>query len=234
MGKPAGPDTPLNIMIPAVYYSRSALIVAKTMDTRRTDADRTFFEERAQLLDPIIAELEPLEAALMAHERGAATVAQAAVVLGDVVLDTTVRDANRTTKAELANKSGLGAQHVFGQRVDDLTDEPLHLEPAAVIHAADRLADVPDFASKARIDSELRGAATRQEEALESRGDAERAGAQLESRIAAAIVRASEALGALEGALLGRFSRQYKYCGGFFASTRARRTKRKKDEEGST
>lgn len=231
MGKPADPDTPLSTMLDAVYYSRAALNVAKRMDTRRSDQDRQFFEERASLLDPVIAELEPLEAALTAHERGAATEAQAAVVLGDVVLDATVRDANRTTKAELANKSGLGAPHVFGQRVDDLTDEPLHLEPAAVVHAADRLVDLPDYTSKARIDAEMRGAATRQQEALENRDDVKRAGSQLESRATAAVVRASEALGALEGALLARFSRQYKYCGGFFPPNRRTKKKKKKTEE---
>lgn len=226
MPKPAPADTPLTNMIVALYFSRSALLVAQRMDTRRTDDDRAFFEAQARLLDPIIAELEPIESAILAHERGAATEAQAAVTLGDVVLDTTVRDGNRTTKAELASKGGLGAQHVFGARVDDLTGEELELEPDAVVHAADRLADVPDFSSKARVEADLRGAAARQEEALESRRAAERAATQLASRGTAAVVRASEGLSKLEGALLGRFPRQYRYCGSFFRPDR-RRVKKK-------
>jgi hypothetical protein len=227
MGKPIAANATLTNAIEALYFSRAALLVAQRMDTRRTEEDRAFFEAQARTLDSSITELTQLEAALLAHQRGAATEAQAAVMLGDVVLDATVRDGNRVTKTELANKSGLGAQHVFGARVDDLTGEELELEPAAVVHAADRFVDVPDFTSKARVEAALRGAAARQEEALTARSTVARAGTQLESRAAAAIVRASEALAGVEGALVARFPGQYRYCGSFFKPTT--RAKRKKD-----
>lgn len=227
MPRPAPPNTGLSTMIDALYYTRSQLRNATRMDHRRSEEDRTFFEAQALTLDPVIAELEPIEDAIRRHDRGPATEAQAAVLLGDVVLDATLRAGNRTMKAELAGQGGLGAEHVFGRRVDDLTSEPMHLEPGAVAKAADRLADVPEFPSKARIEAELRGAATRQEEALEDRTQAARTRSKLVSRAAAAVVRASEALSKIEAGLLDRFPRQYQYVGTFFKDMRPR--KRRKD-----
>jgi hypothetical protein len=229
MPKPAKPDTVPDTMLESVCFSQNALDAACEMDIDLTDADRTFMAGERATLEPARVEVRGAIVAIEEHDLGAASRAQAKVVLGDVVQDRVVRDSNRSVKAELPRSPGLGADHAFGARVDDLVRTKLELEPAAVQRAAERLGDLPEFPSRDRIRERMMRVAGNQTTALTERKRVEGERDRLEVAAARAVINAATALQALEARLLARFPGQYDYVGSFFMATSARRARRAKE-----
>lgn len=225
MPKPLGPNANLDDMIFACTWTITALTAAAEMDFKRTPDEIKLFKDRALLLGPVLAELVKMRTAQDDFERGPDLLAQVKVVMGDEIQDRTVRDGNRTTKAELANKPGLGAEHAFGRHVDDLVRTELELEPKAVLDAAARLADVTPFPARDGIVADLKKAAGQQQAALDDRVKKGHDGIVIGSKESADVGKASVELSTLEGVLLARFPRQYRYVGTFFADFSKKRKK---------
>jgi hypothetical protein len=129
-----------------------------------------------------------------------------------------VRSAAARTRVALRGKTGLGAEHAFGTRVDDLTGAPLRTEPRLVLGAAARTDDLPAFAERDAIKADLIARATAQETNLVERD----AGYLQRDRLRAVTIRtiadAADALIRTKAALDGRFPRQRAYVARFFLS----------------
>ena len=132
----------------AVAYTIAALDAAAAIDVDRTDEDRAFFTEEKKKRLAVSEALATADNNLTAFELGTGLINQVKVTLGDAVLDRCIGASAARTKLELRNTPGLGAQHVFGNRTDDLMRQPLRLEPSAVREAAERLDDIHDFPGK--------------------------------------------------------------------------------------
>jgi hypothetical protein len=209
----------------AVAHSVAALGAAAEIDLDRTDDDRAFFTGQKANLEPLVEALVKAARAIEDHALGVGMAAQVGVVVGDAVLDRGLRAGNTQTKLALKGAGGLGAEHVFGRRVDDLIKEPLGAEPASVLRAADRLADLPAFAERDAIRDDLARRATAQEGLLEARDRAQAEAARLASAGVRSVAEAAEALARLKGALDQRFPRQRDFVSTFFYDVAQRRSR---------
>ena len=162
----AGPDSPIFTMRRAIARTLGALTAAAKIDMDRTDADRAFFAAEKEKLVPVAAKLSAAHIAIIDYDLGPREEHRASVALGDEVLDRGVRDGNTRTKLGVKGKNGLDATHVFGQRVNDLTDEPLRVEPKKVTEAAGRLDELPEFKERDAIKADLIKRADQQEDLL--------------------------------------------------------------------
>jgi hypothetical protein len=212
----AGPTSTLGLMCRAVARTYNTLMVASTVDKELTDADRAFFAAEAQKVLPLRDALVAKKRQIEDLDLGAADLNQAAVLMGDLVLDRGARAGNTRTKLGLSGKSGLGAAHVFGSRVDDLTGAPLKLQPSLVREAAGRLDDVADFDDKAKVKADLLARAEQQEDLLRTRDEGIAARSKLVSEGVRLVVDGAEALAKTKAALDGRFPRQRAYVATFF------------------
>lgn len=217
MPRPLAPDATLANMIYACAWTIATLKAAAKMDFKLAEPEKKKFADMAAELTALLGPLTVLQKDASDLRLGADLTAQATVVIGDEVQDRTVRDGNRTTKAELAGKPGLGAEHAFGKHVDDLVRTDLALEPDAVKRAAGRLAELPPFASKDKIAADLTKAADQQAAALDERTTVGSKADGLRSKGIGSVAKCSEALSKVEGDLLKMFPRQYGYVGRFFA-----------------
>lgn len=227
MAKPARAGSSLDHMVEAVGYSAKMLTVAVEMDSELAEEDVAFFRSQGELLDPQVTALDAADTEARRFDRGPGMLAGMRVRFGDMIQDRAVRWGNRLTKAELLHDPGsLGAEHAFGNRVEDLVKTKLELEPEAVLRVVGHLGELPEFSSRERIVTRLTEVATRQQRALDQRVETRREENRLDSRHRLLIVAAAEALARLEAALLERFPRQYEYVGEFFLpSTPAKKSK---------
>ncbi len=225
----AGPDSTVRTMRRALGRSIGALAAAHAADLDRSADDRAFFLAERGKLEPLAAQIRDAHLALDDFDLGPGEIQQAQVDIGDEVLDRGVRAGNTRAKLGLKGKPGLGAAHVFGDRIDDLTATPVAKEPAAVLAAAERLDDVATFDGRDAIKADLTLRATQQDGFLKLRdqGYAERT--KIQSQATRLVVEAALALASLKGALDQRFPRQRKYVASFFLDVGPKRTK--KDEE---
>jgi hypothetical protein len=217
----------------ALYRTIASLDAASAIDIDRSKDDRDFFAAEKAKLNPVAEKVSAALAALEAFDITEGVKLQARVELGDQVLDNGVRAGNARTKLGLKGKSGLDSTHVFGQRVNDLVDEALHLQPSKVLAAAERLDDVPDFPDRSGIKADLIARADQQEKLLADRdaGDAKRS--KLASAVVAAIVDGALALAQTKAALDGRFLRQRKYVASFFLDVSPARKKASPEDDGA-
>ena len=227
MAKPARAGSSLDHMVQAVGYSAKMLTVAVEMDSELAEEDVAFFRGQGELLDPQVTALDAADTEARRFDRGPGMLAGMRVRFGDMIQDRAMRWGNRLTKAELLHDPGsLGAEHAFGNRVEDLVKTKLELEPEAVLRVVGHLGELPEFLSRERIVTRLTEVATRQQRALDHRVETRREKNRLDSRHRLLIVAAAEALARLEAALLERFPRQYEYVGEFFLpSTPAKKSK---------
>jgi len=225
----AGPTTPISPMCRALARTINMLTSAALVDIDRSEDDRTFFQDRAAMLAPLLATLLANKRALEEFDLGPGDANQAAVEIGDEVLDRGVRAGNTRAKLGLAHKTGLGAAHVFGDRVNSLTEAPLKLQPGLVREAVERLDDVPSFEDKVRIKSDRLARVELQEGQLKKRDEGYAARAKLESEGVRLVVEAADLLVQTKAALDGRFPRQRSYVARFFLDTSR---KRKRGEDG--
>lgn len=212
----AGPDSTIATMKRALAYSVRAFEAAADLDFERTDEDRAFFDEQKAGLAALLAALMAHGRAIEDHELNVGSRLQTRVEMGDLVLDRGVSDGNARTKLALKTQSGLGAAHVFGQRVTSLTEEKLALEPQKVRLAAARLDDVPDFPERAAIAADLVRRADQQQACLDERAAGQEARAKLVGTALRLVLDAAQALASTKGALDMRFPRQRDYVRTFF------------------
>ncbi|MRG92217.1 hypothetical protein [Polyangium spumosum] len=228
----AGPTVPLPVMCRAVARTCNTLTVASIVDIDRSAEDREFFAAEAAKLLPLrhalLAKLREIED----HELGPGDQNQSAVVLGDQVLDRGVRAGNTRTKLGLKGKSGLGAEHAFGNRVDDLTDAPHRNEPALVREAITKIGDLPDYDDKAKVQNDLLARVELQEGLLKARDQGDAALSKLESEAVKLVVEAADKLVQAKAALDGRFPRQRGYVASFFLDVSRKRRSRRDDDDG--
>lgn len=228
----AGPTSTIFTMRRALGRTIGALNAASMLDMDRTDEDRAFFAaEKAKLL-PIAASCEVADNALTTHDLGPREELQAGVEIGDQVLDRGVRAGNARTKLGLKGKSGLDATHVFGQRINDIVDEPVRVEPQTVLGAVAKLDDVPDFAEKAAIKADLKARADQQNARLDARDAGYSARTNLESACAKAVMDGANALIATQAELTKRFPRQRPYVASFFLDVSSTPSTKKGDGGG--
>lgn len=230
----AGPDVSIRVMRKALYRSIASLDAASSIDIDRSKDDRDFFAAEKAKLEPVAEKISAALAAVDAFDINEGIRLQARVELGDQILDNGVRAANARTKLGVKGKSGLDATHVFGQRVNDLIDEPLHIQPSKVLAAAERLDDLPDFSDRNTIKSDLIARADQQETLLSERdaGDAKRS--KLASAAVAAVVEGALALAQTKAALDGRFPRQRKYVASFFLDISTARKKAAPEDDSAS
>lgn len=210
-------DAPIANLCDTLSYVRAALTTASTVvDPDRTDADRTFFGEQAAAVDVHLQALEGSETALRTFRRRTALIRQASVVLGDAILDRGVESGAAKTKAALRGKPGLGAEHVFGSRVSDLTRSELRVEPGLVLTAAAHLLDLPDFEGRDKIKADLELRANQQHKLLAERDAGYGEEAKIQGAATKLAVDAVLALHSVQGLLLARFPKQRQYTSAFF------------------
>jgi hypothetical protein len=221
----AGPDVSLWTMRRAIAYTIAALAAAGEIDVDRADDDREFFASEKEKLAAFPAVLQSAETALEAFDLGTGMQCQVRVELGDAVLDRGVRSGNARTKLELQGKSGLGADHVFGSNVSELTNARLKLEPGLVLAAIGRMKDLPAFGAREAIEKDLAARANKQESLLGDRDGAALERNALESAAVKLVADASIALTRTKSALDNRFPRQRDYVASFFLDVSRRRRK---------
>jgi len=219
----AGPTSTLDVMCKAICRTCNTLDAVASVDIDRSPEDRTFFAAES-------AKLKPLRDALLSQRRaidnfnlGAGDLHQTSVELGDEVLDRGLREGNTRTKLGLKGKIGLGADHAFGNRIDELADAPHRQEPSLVRGAISRLDDVPDFDDKAKVKTDLTTRVELQEGLLDQRDNGHTQLAKLESDAIKLVVDGANALAQTKAALDGRFPRQRKYVARFFLDVTRRR-----------
>lgn len=212
----AGPKSTIKTMRKAIHYSITALDAAAEIDLDASPEDREVLTQEKSKLEALTGPLAEAAHGLEAYDLGRGLRLQVAVELGDAVLDRGVREANARTKLALRNKSGLGAAHVFGRRVSELTSEKLRLEPGRVTQAAQRLLDLPDFDSRTEMKQDLEQRAKQQENLLQQRDQGERERNQLVSKAVRLVAEGSDALAKAKAALDGQFLRQRAFVSSFF------------------
>lgn len=227
----AGPDSTVRTMRRALGRSIGALAAAFSADLDRTDEDRAFFQAERAKLETLATQLRGVHLGIDDFDLGPREVQQAQVAIGDEVLDRGVRAGNTRAKLGLKGKAGLGAAHVFGERVDDLTGAPVAKEPAAVLAALERLDDVPDFDGKEAIRTDLTARANQQDGFLKARDASATERTKLQSQATRLVVESALALASLKGALDQRFPRQRLYVSSFFLDVSRKRAKKDEEEE---
>jgi hypothetical protein len=181
-------------MCRAVARTINMLDAAAEADIDRTDAERALFKAQAQKLAPLLSALVANKRAQEDFDLGPGDRNQASVLVGDAVLDRGVRAGNTRTKLGLANKGGLEAVHVFGNRVDDLTGAPLKLQPGLVRDAVVRLDDVAAFDDKVKVQTDLMARIELQEGHLKARDAGYAARTKLESEGVRLVTEAADKL----------------------------------------
>jgi hypothetical protein len=217
----------------ALYRTIAALDAASTIDIDRSKDDRDFFAAEKAKLEPVAQKVTTALAAVEAFDITEGVKLQAHVELGDQVLDNGVRAGNARAKLGLKGKSGLDSTHVFGERVNDLVDEPLHVQPAKVLAAAERLDDLPEFPDRSAIKADLIARADQQEKLLAARDAGDLKRSKLASAAVAAVVEGALTLLQTKAALDSRFPRQRKYVASFFLDVSPARKKTAPEDEGA-
>lgn len=204
-------------MLRALAHTLGALAAVSKLDVDRTDDDRAFFASERDALQGHFEAVWSAHQACERHEYLASQAAQASIEIGDAVLDRGVRNAKARMRLDLKGTSMPdGADHAFPSDVSELTDAERRVEPKLVLQVLGKLGDVPDFASKASLTSDLQGRAQRQSDNFAARDASEGELVKLESALAAKVAAGSDALYRLEKRLLDRFAREKAYVRAFF------------------
>lgn len=204
-----------------------ALTAAIEMDVDRNDADRVFFAEERAALQSHFEKIFEADQAVTKHLYLVKAPRQAAIVLGDHVLDRGVRSGKARMRLELKNSTLPGGEdHVFPSDISEITDAERHVEPGLVLKAVGKFDLVPDFTGKATVAADLTGRATRQAEAFKKREESEIVEEKLDGVLEQAVADGEDALVIGEAHLSARFPRDAKYVASFFAEKPARKKKK--------
>ncbi len=152
---------------------------------------------------------------------------QAKVVVGDIVLDRGARAGKSRMRLELKNSTMPGGEdHVFPSDISDITDAERRVEPQLVLAALGKFDQVPDFAGKADVKTDLEGRATRQQGAFQQRDAGEVTEETLDGALELAVAEGDEVLFVREKHLAARFPRDAKYVASFFLEKPSRKKKK--------
>lgn len=210
----------------ALATTLGSLAAAAELDVDRSDDDRLFFFTEKAALQPIFDDLFAADQSLTKHLLLTTQGLQSRVVVGDAVLDRGVRAAKARMKLELKTSSMPdGADHVFPADISDIVDAERRVEPGLVLQVAARFPQVPDFAGKAALETDLTGRAKRQNDNFSARDAGEVTEHAIDGRLTQSIARASDALYTLEKRLLDRFPRDKVYVRAFFLDVAPARKK---------
>lgn len=225
----AGPTISRRVMCKALARTCNALNAAANVDIDRSVDDHAFFNAEATKLEPVRIALIAKCRAIEDFELGPGDLQQSSVELGDEVLDRGVRQGNTRTKLGLKGKTGLQADHAFGNRIDSLTDAPQRQEPGLVRNALARIDELPDYDDKPKVKADLLTRVELQEGLLDTRDQGYAQLAKLESEAIALVLDGANKLAQAKAALDGRFPRQRAYVARFFLDVS--RKSRKNDDE---
>jgi hypothetical protein len=210
-------DSTADTMLKAVSTSIAALDAAATLDVDRSDEDRAFFATERDTLKGQFDVLSKADTDARMHLLLVALVEQARVQIGDAVLDRGTSQGKARMKVELKSSTMPdGADHVFGSDVSDITGAKMAEEPGLVLDAVAKFGQVPDFAGKSEMATDLTVRATQQTKNFNNRRAAAVKEAELLGAVELTVKACSQALYRLEKRLLDRFPRQTKYVKAFF------------------
>lgn len=204
-----------------------ALTAALEMDVDRSDDDRAFFTAERATLQSHFDALCAADDAVTKHELLVRMGRQAAIVVGDQVLDRGVRAAKARMRLELKQSTQPGGEdHVFPSDISDITDAERRVEPQLVLSAVAKYDQVPDFAGKAETKADLEARAQRQRDAFSLRDASDTLAETLDAALDQAVEKADEALFVCEKHIEGRFPKDGKYAASFFLERPSRKKKK--------
>lgn len=204
-----------------------AIGAAIEMDIDRSDDDRLFFATERTTLQSWFDKVSSADHALTQHVLLVRLQRQAAIVVGDQVLDRGVRLGKSKMRVELKNSTMPGGEdQVFPSDISEITDAERRVEPNLVLGAVAKWHLVPDFAGKADIKADLEGRVQRQQKAFANRDISDNEGDALEATLDQAVSGAEEALFVAEKHLEARFPKDAKYVASFFMEKPSRKKKK--------
>jgi len=222
----ASRDSTAETMLRALAHTLGALGAAAELDVDRTDEDRQFFTAEHDTLQPLFDGLFKGDRDATEFDLLQARPKQARVVIGDAVLDSGVSRAKARMKVELKGSAMPdGADHVFGKDVSEIINAERVKEPAIVLQAVGKLAQVPDFTGKPVMEADLTARATKQKQNFADRDEATVNGTTLDGAVKLGVAAGADALYRLEKRLLERFPRETRYVKAFFLDVAAPRNK---------
>lgn len=207
--------------------SIGALTAAIEMDVDRTDEDRAMFTSERTTLQTHFDKVYAADQAVTRHLLLVKMPQQAAVIVGDHVLDRGVRAGKARMRLELKTSAMPGGEdHVFPSDISEITDAERRVEPNLVLKAVAKFDQVPEFNGKAQVKADLEGRANRQQEAFKQRDAGDTAADALEGALDRAVTEGEEALFVFEKHLEARFPRDGKYVASFFMEKPSRKKKK--------
>jgi hypothetical protein len=213
----ASKDSTAETMRKALAFSMASLSAAHDIDIDRSDEDRAFFTAERDALNVHFQAVTAAHQSAESHQLLVTLVVQARVQVGDAVLDRGVGNGKARMKVELRGSAmENGADHVFGSDVSEITGAERAKEPALVLQAVAKFPQVPAFAGKSELATDLTIRANNQQKNFADRELASTTAQALVSAEDLAIANGSDALYKLEKRLLERFPRQTTYVKAFF------------------
>ena len=207
--------------------SIGALTAAIDLDVDRTDDDRAMFTNERTTLQAHFDKVFAADQAFTRHSLLVKMPQQAAVIVGDHVLDRGVRGTKARMRIELKTSAMPGGEdHVFPSDISEITDAERRVEPNLVLAAVAKFHLVPAFPGKDALKTDLEARANRQQDAFKRRDAGDTAGDALGSALALAVNEADEALFVFEKRLEARFPRDAKYVASFFMEKPSRKKKK--------
>jgi len=204
-----------------------ALTTAIEVDVDRTDEDRIFFTNQRAVVQASFDKLFAADQAVTRHLLLVKMLLQAKVVVGDIVLDRGARGCKSRMRLELKNSTMPGGEdHVFPADISEITDAERRVEPQLVLAALGKFDQVPDFAGKADLKTDLEGRAIRQQGAFQQRDAGEVTAESLDGALDRAVADSDEVLFVCEKHLAARFPRDAKYVASFFLEKPSRKKKK--------
>lgn len=207
--------------------SIGALAAAIEMDVDRSNDDRVFFEAERATLQAQFDHVFAADQAVTKHLLLVKAPRQAAVVLGDNVLDRGTRAGKARMRLELRSSTLPGGEdHVFPADITEITDAERRVEPSLVLKALGKFDQVPDFNGKTELKADLEGRVKRQAHAFELRDESDTTADTLDGALERAVSVADEALFVCEKHIEARFPRDAKYVASFFSEKPSRKKKK--------
>lgn len=201
-----------------------ACSAAIDMDVDRSDDDRKFFTDQRNILQGWFDKVSNADQATSRHWLLVRLVRQAAIVVGDQVLDRGVRYGKSKMRLELKNSTMPGGENdVFPSDISEITDAERRVEPNLVLSVLAKWNLVPDFSGKADIKTDLEGRVQRQQNAFANRDVSDNEAEALEAALDRAVADADEALFVTEKLLEARFPRDGRYVASFFMEKPSRK-----------
>jgi hypothetical protein len=223
MGATAASDRILRELATSI----GALTAAIKMDIDRTDDDRVMFTNERAALQKSFDDVFAADQAVTRHLLLVKMPQQAAIIVGDNVLDRGARAGKARMRLELKSSTMPGGEdHVFPADISEITDAERRVEPQLVLKAAAKFDQVPEFHGKAEVKADLEARANRQKDAFEQRDTGNTAGDVLDGALDRAVDTAAEALFVFEKRLEMRFPRDVKYVASFFMEKPSRKKKK--------